>query len=302
MAYQLLLAKTEVTPGTAPAMTAADSVWAEKVQLKPLGTRVTLEPAKPDLGANPGVITGEHYELTFSTLLVGSGTAGVAPSWGKIALSAGWGETIVEDESVAYAQLADPAASDTMAFDWSDKGRHHKMVWARGKSDIDLTPGQPPRMNWTFRGILLDLVGRTPVQADDADFTDWPTTRPISHDLTTFVLDGENLVLRGLTLNGADNVKFVDLPGQKGAFLRGDPSFSGSIKADVPPIADFNPEAVWIAGAIKPFTATHNTVAGTIVAVSAAAQFDGPSWSEEDGSDVFTSNIYVTTAPSIVLT
>ena len=302
MAYQLLLAKTEVTPGTAPAMTAADSVWAEKVQHKLLGTRVVLEPAKPDLGANPGVITGEHAELTFSTLLVGSGTAGVAPSWGKIALAAGWGETIVEDESVAYDQLADPDTSDTMAFDWSDEKRHHKLVYARGKGDIDLTPGQQPRINWTFRGILIPVAARAVVEADDADFTDWPTTRPIAHDLTTFALDGHDVVLRGLTLNGADNVKFVDLPSQKGVFLKGDPSFSGSIKADVPTLADFNPEAVWIAGAIKPFTVTHNTVAGTIVTVSAAAQFDAPSWSKEDGFDAFTSNIFVTTAPSIVLT
>lgn len=302
MAYQLLLAKTEVTPGTAPAMTAADSVWAENVQLKPLGTRVVLDPAKPDLGATPGVITGEHAELTFSTLLVGSGEAGVAPSWGKIALAAGWGETVVADTSVAYDQLADPDASDTIAFDWSDDKRHHKLVYSRGKADIDLTPGQPPRVNWTFRGILVPVVARAVVEADDADFTDWPTTRPIAHDLTTFALDGEAVVLRALTLNGADNVKFVDLPNQKGVFLKGDPSFSGSIKANVPPLADFNPEAVWIAGATKPFTATHNTVAGTIVTVSGAAQFDAPAWSKEDGFDVFTSNIFLITPPSIVLT
>jgi len=302
MAYQLLLAKTEVTHGTAPSMSATDSIWAEKVALKPMGTRVVLEPAKPDLGANPGVITGEHAELTFTTLLVGSGTVAEAPSWGKLAKAAGWGETIVPTESVTYAQLPDPATSTSLAFDWSDETRHHRMVFSRGKGDFDLTPGQPPRINWTYRGILVPVVARTPVEADDADFTDWPTTRPIAHDLTTFAVDSHDVVLRGLTLNGADNVKFVDLPSQKGVFLKGDPSFSGSLKADVPALADFNPEAVWIAGAIKPFTLTHNTVAGTIVTVNAAAQFDAPSWSKEDGFDAFTSNIFVTTAPTIVLT
>jgi len=303
MAYQLLLSKAHAVAHVAPAMTAADSVWAEEVQHKLLGTRVTLNPARPDYGANEGVITGEHVELTFKTLLVGSGTAGVAPSWGMFGKSSGWTEDVEADESVTYTRGAITDASPTQAFDWSDEGRRHKVLDARGFGSIDLTPGQPPRINWTYRGILVPVTSRALVTAADADFSDWPTVRPISHDLTTFTLGGVNsMALRGLTMNGADNVKFVDLPNQKGVFHRGDPSFSGSLKADVPAGLAWNPEAKWIAGAKEAFTATHGTTAGQIVTVNGVAQFDAPAWSKEDEVDVFTSNIFLTTAPSIVLT
>ena len=293
MAYQLLLGKKEVTYGTAPAMTAADAVWAENVQHKLMGTRVVLNPAKPGLGANPGVVTVEHAELTFETLLVGSGDAGVAPTWGFLAKAAGWGLTVVADTSVTVARLADPATSDSLAFKWSDEGRLHVLVGSRGKGDLKLTPGQPPKIAWTFRGILVPVAARTPVVPSDADFTDWPTAEPIDHGNTTFELDGVEVVLRDLSLTGADNVKFIDLPGQKGVFLKGDPSFSGSIKANVPPVDDYNPEAQWLAQSREPFTVVYGTEPGSVVTVSGVAQLDAPSWSKEDEFDVFTSNVFL---------
>ena len=293
MAYQLLLGKKETTYGTAPAMTAADSIWAENVQHKLMGTRVVLNPAKPGLGANPGVITGEHAELTFETLLVGSGVAGTAPSWGMLAKAAGWGEAVVADTSVTYARLVNPATSDSLAFRWSDEGRLHVLVGARGKGDLKLTPGQPPKIAWTYRGIMVPVAARTPVAPSDADFTDWPTAEPIDHGNTTFEIDGVEVVLRDLTLTSADNVKFIDLPGQKGVFLKGDPSFSGSIKANVPPIGDYNPEAKWLDQSREPFTVVNGADEGSIVTVSGVAQLDAPAWSKEDEFDVFTSNAFL---------
>ncbi|PZR32293.1 hypothetical protein [Caulobacter segnis] len=301
MAYELLLAKKQAVAHLAPAFSAADSVWAENVQFKEMGTKVELQPAQPGYGVPAGVITAEHTELTFTTLLVGSGTAGTAPSWGFLAKAAGWAEE-VDAGSVTYTRAPPSDAADTMAFDWSDMTRHHKALDGRGKTDIKLAANQPPRLDWLFRALLVPLVARTPVVDDDADFSDWPTTRPISFDLTTFTLGGVPMVLRDLTMTGADNVKFVDLPNQKGVFHRGSPAYTGSLKCSTPTLATFNPQTKWINGNLLPFTFTHGKTAGSIVTVNGVVQLNDVAWSREDEDDVFTANISLTTAPSLVLT
>ena len=292
MAYELLLAKTEVTEGTAPAMTAADAVWAENVQFKDLGTRKTLNPAKPGLGANPGVVTGVHAEITFDVLLVGGGDPGVAPAYGFLLKACGWGEDIEATESVTYARLADPALAPSVALKWSQERQLHVMVGARGKVDIKATPGEPLRASFLIRGILGPVAQRAWVTSAEADFADWPTAKPIDHDNTTFELDGEEVVLRDLTATGADNVKFIDLPGQKAVVLKGPPAPTGSIKANVPLLADFNPELAWRDQSRHEFALTYGTEAGSIVTVSGVVQLDTPAWSKEDEFHVVTSSTF----------
>jgi hypothetical protein len=293
VSYQLLTAKKEAVYGTAVANAAVDSIWALDVSFKSLGQRVVLAPAKPSLAADAGVITGEHSELTFDVLLAGSGAAGVAPKWSKLITAAGYGEDVEAGASVAYTILNDPDLSDSLTMQWSDMGRLHQMVGARGKVGLKATAGQPPRLSFLFRGLLVPVAARAPVGSVDANFADWEETRPIAQGRTTFSLGGVPMVLRVLSVDAADNVKFVDLPNLKGVFLRGDRALSGSFKANVPPIGTYSPEAKWISGAKDVFAFTHNTAPGEIVTVNGRVQLDAPTWSREDDFDVFSSQAFL---------
>lgn len=292
MGYQLLTAKTETVQNTEIVNTAPDTCWIENPQFKPLGERVVLNPAKPSLAANPGVITGEHSEISFDFLISGSGTLGTAPKWGKFMTAAGFAETIAAGASVTYSRLADPDASKSLTMVWRDMGRSHKLLGARGKIGFKAVAGQPLRGTATFRGLLVPVTASAALVPADANFTGWEENRPIAQGRTTFTLGGVALTLRELSGDAADNVKFIDLPGQKGVYLRGDASMSGKIKAHVPAIGTYSPEAKWIAGAKEAWSLTHGTTAGSIATLNGLVQLDAPAWSREDEFDVFDSSAF----------
>jgi len=131
MNRQALFAKKETAYGTPAALTAADVIHAENVRYTPKGEIVKGDPAKPGFGSIPGVVYGEHGELTFDEPLAGSGTPGTAPKWGLFMKAVGWTETVVATTSVTYA-LGLPPQADSLTFRWRDAKRTHVLAGARG--------------------------------------------------------------------------------------------------------------------------------------------------------------------------
>lgn len=293
MSFQLLLAKTEANYGVDAVAAALNSVWAENVQFKEMGERVVLNPAKPSTTANPGVITAIHSEVSFDVLLSASGTAGVAPAWGSLITSCGYVEDIEVGASVTYTPMADASTAPSQTMVWRDSGRLHKALGARGKVGLKVMEKQPPRLSFMFRALLVPLAAGAALVPADADFSEWPEVLPVAQGRTTFSLGGVPLTLRELSADSADNVKFIDLPGQKGVYLKGDRGMTGKIKAHMPPVGTYNPEAKWITGAKEVFGLTHNTAAGTVVTVNGRAQLDAPTFSRADEFDAFDSSIFL---------
>jgi hypothetical protein len=297
MAYELLTAKTEVTEGTEIANAAADSIWCDSVDFKLNGERFEYQPAQPGLGANPGIIWGVHGQIGFNTMLAGSGTAGTAPKWGKLALAAGWAET-PDDDNVVYSRLADPNTSKSLSGVWSDEGRLHKLIGSRGRLSINAEKGKPPMLAWFFRGISPVATARAPVVPADADFDDWTDAAVIQQSQTTFTLGGVALSLLSLTLDQADNVRFVDLPGVKRVLLRGDASYKGKIKALQPALGTFNPDALSRSNARLPFSLVHGVTPGNIGTVAGTLQLGQPTWSKVDEGDAFECDVFLVGATS----
>lgn len=284
---QLLLIKKEATYGTAVALAAADTIWAEGVRYTPKGTKVASDPAKPGVGGSPSQIYGEHAEIVFEVPLAASGAAGTAPKWGPLALACGLGETIVEDTSVTYRLLDDPSTSDSLTIGWRDALRSHQLVGARGKIGLKAVKGQRPMLTFTFRGLHQAVTAGAGLVAADADFTGWNDARPVAQGRTTFSLGGAALPLRDLTLDSSDNIKFVDLPHQENVRLLGERTISGKVKCTMPPVATYNPETPWLSRAQVPFSLVHNTTASQIITVTGQGQMGEPSYARDDGDDTF---------------
>lgn len=287
MSYQLLTAKTETVLNTEILNAAADTCFVENVQFKTLGERVVLNPAKPSLAANPGKVTGQHSEITFDFLLSGSGAAGTAPKHGKFLTAAGFAEAVTAGTTVTYSRLADPDASKSLTMVWRDQNRLHKLLGARGRIGFKAVAGQPLRASAVFRGLLVPVAASAPLVPADANFGGWEENDAIAQGRTTFTLGGTTLTLRELSGDAADNVKFIDLPNQKGVFLRGDASMSGKLQANVPAVGTFSPEAKWLSQEKLAWSLVHGTTAGNIVTLNGLIQVGEPSYSRVDEFDVF---------------
>lgn len=287
MDRQLLIAKKETTYGTDAAPASIDTLRAENVRYGLKGQMVETDPAKPGVGAAPSFVYGEHVELSFDIPLAAGGVAGTAPKWGKLLKACGWGETIVATTSVTYGLLTDPTSSDSFTFIWRDAKRLHKILGARGKVDFKLTAGQRPMLTFTFRGLYVPVTAGAALVPADATFTDWVESRPIAQGRTTFSFGGVQMPLRDLSVSAGDNVVFADLPHQENVQLLGERAYTGKIKASMPAVGTFSPETHWLSRARQAFTLAHETAAGSIVTLSGGGEIGEPSYSREQGEDVF---------------
>lgn len=287
MDRQLLLNKTEVDYGTDPGPAAVDTLMAEAVRFTLKATDVGSDPSKPGVGATPSFTYGEHVELTFEVALAASGAAGVAPKWGALLLQAGFRETIEEDTSVTYELLDDPSSSDSGTFVWRDAKRMHKITGARGRVGLKATAGQRPTLTLAYKGLYSPVAAGAALVAADADFDDWNEAQPIAQARTTFSFGGVEMPLRELTAEPTDNIKFVDLPHQENVQLLGERAFNGKIKATMPAVGVFNPETAWRSRERQAFVLTHETAVGKVVTVTGQGQVGEPSYTRDDGEDVF---------------
>lgn len=291
---QLLLVKTEATPGTDPVAAAADVVWAENPTFTPKGERVGGDPAMAGLGGVKDYMYGQHGELAFEVPLGGSGTAGTAPKWAKLLIAAGWAETIVAVTSATYALAANPAAGPTVAITWRDGRRLHKLSWARGFTTFSFEEGKRPTAKFVFRGILTPVADGAVIVHADATWTGWNDVDPISQAKTTFSYNSAAMPLRSLSIDQSDNVVFSDRPNQKQVDLAGARTFTGKLKGSslLPSVLSF--EALANANTLATASLVHGTVAGSILTLTAKCQNEMPSYSKEKGLDVTDVSIFPT--------
>lgn len=286
MDRQLLLYKQEVTYGLDPVAAAINTLRAENVRFTPKGTDVATEVSKPGVGATPSFVYGQHVELSFDIPLAASGIAGTAPKWGQLMLSSGLIETLDVD-SVTYALRSDPSASSSGAFMWRDAKRAHSIIGARGRVGLKATAGQRPMLSYNYKGLYVPVTAAAALVAADADFTGWTEAEPIAQGRTTFSFGGVDMALRELSADPSDNVMFNDLPHQENVQLLGERAFTGKLKATVPAIGTYNPETAWTSRARQTFVLTHGIAEGEVVTVTGQGQVAEPSYSRDNGEDVF---------------
>ena len=149
---RLILIETESTYGTDPTPDGADAVLVRDLSITPQSSDVvSRDLIRPYLGASQQLLANTRVECTFSVELVGSGTAGTAPQYGKALKACGLAETVVANTSVTYDPVS--ASFSSVTIHYMIDGVRHKMTGCRGNVALTANVGEIPTLDFTFTGI-----------------------------------------------------------------------------------------------------------------------------------------------------
>lgn len=244
------LAKVETTYGVDAAPTAADAIVTSQVKLTPIEINsVARNLDKPNSGADQELTADYWGMIEFSVELVGSGTLGTAPAFGKLLRACRMLETIVPTTSVTYTPHRPSTTALTFAF-YLD-GNLHKMVGARGTYTIEANSQGIPYLKFRFWGLhVAPGSAALPATTGWADFQ-IPTV--VNYDNTTTpTLHGNASVLKRFTFDAGNDVKVFNNPGEREIRIIAHRA-RGNIGILAPPIS-----------AIDYFTIARNNTLGTM--------------------------------------
>lgn len=153
--------ETESTTGTAETLVAADVT--HRVMNPTFTYDFESEPQdllSADLSELPDLIGNRPCEVTYETLLAGSGTVDTAAGFGAILIHAGMLETVNASTSVAYTPETPVTTSSATVGLWrgATSGSSGRLLVAKGcrvsSLAITLESGKPIKMAVTWRGAF----------------------------------------------------------------------------------------------------------------------------------------------------
>lgn len=129
-----LIAKLEGTYGSDSSPTGADAILAWNVSIKPLqNSKKERSIITPYFAAKPFVLTERHTSISFEVELAGSGTAGLAPQWGKLIQACGMAENLITSSAATtieatYDKVGAPTGSFTYTTTTAPTGTVDRLV------------------------------------------------------------------------------------------------------------------------------------------------------------------------------
>lgn len=204
---KVIWGKLESTYNTDSSPAAVDALLVGNFQPQPFQSQTVERVAdRSKFGNKRQLHVGVHGQVTFDIELVGSGTLGTAPAFGKLFKACGCLETIVASTSVAYTPDTD--GTDSLTIAWNVDGNAFKLTGCRGSFQITMNDLQVPVIRFTFMGVYTaPASGALGVATGEADFQ-FP--KPVSRANTTVSVAGESVVLRQFTLDGGQQVEYFD--------------------------------------------------------------------------------------------
>jgi hypothetical protein len=113
---RVIIAKLEGTYGVDASPTGADALLLRNLTLSPLeGDVVQRDFIRPYFGSSGEIRVSNFAKLDFEVELVGSGTAGTAPPWGKLMTACAFTETLLAAAVVGTAQVGGSTTSIKLA-------------------------------------------------------------------------------------------------------------------------------------------------------------------------------------------
>lgn len=233
----IVLAVAEATYGTAVAADGTNAIMTSNASLSPLeGSTLSRNLDRATFGNDQQLHYGSHVMMSFDVELVGSGTLGTAPAWGKLMKACGCTETVTATTSVVYTPNSDSTESMTMYF-YMD-GQLHKMTGARGTFKINGDSGSIPHINFSFTGLWVDPASSAAPSPTGWD--DFQTPKPVSYAHTpTVTLFGLASVFKNFTFDQGNEVHFFDNPGEQEVSIT-DRKSKGSLSILAPKLSDKN--------------------------------------------------------------
>ncbi len=199
--------KAESTYGTDPVPASVDAIYVGNLSVNPFQADAVERVAdRSSFGNKRQLHVGARSTITFDVELVGSGTLGTAPAWGKLALACGMAETVVVSTSVAYNLDSD--ATDSVTIYFNEDGNLYAMTGCRGSWQIVLNDLQVPVLRFTFFGIYnTPTAVALGAAAGEANFQ-FP--KPVTSANTTMTIHGQAVTLRSCTIDGGQQVQYFD--------------------------------------------------------------------------------------------
>lgn len=284
--------KTEATEGTAIALTSADYLKAEDVDVKVVAEKHERLGTQPSLDQQPHVTGKRHHELTLRTEIKGSGAAGTAYAPLGAALQAcGMTETIVASTSVTYAPTSVAASASYQGPGKSatikayKDGKEHVMAGARGNAKIMITAGGIAYIEHAFRGLYAAV---TDVALPAPSYL---TTLPPSVINASFTLHGYSAVISKLEIDFANEIAMRDsvnaATGVAGFLITGRKP-TGSCDPEEVLVASHDFWGKFISGVEASLSIQIGSVAGNICTITCPkVQYREVSYAERNGIGAF---------------
>ncbi len=243
---------------------AANAMLLTDVQLQPMeGEDISRNLELPYLGAQEEVPTGLRAVLSGTFELVGSGSVGVAPSWGPLLRACGVAEVITAGTSVEYSPVSDNHESVTASFQIGPS--LHLLLGARGTATFTLNAQGIPVCRVTLTGLFL----RPSDQARPAvDLSAWQAPQIASKANTPlFTIGGAPFILRSYELNLGNDVQPRLLVGVERIVIV-DRAEALTVTVEAVPYATYNPFAIAEDRTRQSVIIQHGTIVGRKVKIA----------------------------------
>ena len=261
---RLIVIEKETTYGTDAAPDGADAILVRDLSITPQSSDVVSRNLiRPYLGASQQLLANTRVECTFSVELVGSGSAGTPPQYGKALEACGLNETTSAGTSVKYEPKSD--SFDSITIHYNIDGVRHKMTGCRGSVSLSATVGEVPSLDFTFTGIYNapdDTAILTPTYANQDDPVLFKNGNTSSFQLLSYAG-----ALQSFSFDLGNSTTYRELVGGSKEVLITDRASTGSVSIEAVSIGtkDYFASAVDDDAALGNLQFTHGSNAGNIV-------------------------------------
>jgi hypothetical protein len=291
---RLILAKTESTYGTDSSPTGTDAVLVRDLSITPLQSdAVDRELIRPYFGASEQLLANTRVEVTFQVELAGSGTAGTAPTYGRVLQACAFSETVSAGVSVTYAPVSATFGSVTIFYNID--GVLHKVTGCRGTFTLNGAVGEIPTIDFTMTGIYN---APTDTAAPAVTYSDQAAPVIFKNGNTTgFELFSYSGCLQSIELDIGNEVIYRELVGCNKEVLINNRAVTGSVVLEAPTIASKDFFTTALGTALGNLTFQHGQTAGNIVSF-ASTSIDIGDVNYEDQDGIHMLSIPVTAVPT----
>ncbi len=258
-------AKIEAVEGTKETLAAEDGFLAFNVKFTP-DIEMKERPIMRETFSQYPSTSGKRLgKLAFDVEMIGSGTAGTAPFWGKLMKGCAFGETIVPVTSVTYKPASSSIPSMTLAAYMDGK---IKRIWgARGTCKLNMKAGEFGVIHFEFTGADFEdadgvmLVGITyPTVIPPLFLNAALTCDGFSGIATEIAIDIANVIAKRVDFSSPSGHKSIPITGRKPV---------GSIDPEEPLVATYDFYGKWkTPGTLGQLQLSANGGAGNIVTVT----------------------------------
>lgn len=279
----MILAGLEASYGAGAVLAGANAIDVTSPRVTPIaGGTVESNAVRPYLGARKRTQTRTHRIVEFGVEAGGAGAPTTVPAWGVLARGCGMAETVVEtvgQEKVTYTPVS--TGFESLVIDTYLDGQLRRLAGSRGNMTLRFASGELPLLGFNFIGLWS---APSAPAVPDPDYSGFRDAIVVSEANTpTFTLDGEDLVVRELTIDLGGQVSYRDRINEAMVHIS-NRAITGTAVFDLPALTDLDVEALAKAGTRVPLAFEHGTVGGDILGITAAnVQLVEPRFEEDEG-------------------